>query len=82
MNDQPGPSGGTILAAVFLILAGLCLVLLGGGCTLIFLWEFNSVVGAGTAYLPFFILAVIVLGGGLAMIWLGVKLLRGGFNRP
>lgn len=83
MNDQPGPSGGMVLAAVFLILAGLCLVLLGGGCTFIFLSEFNSVAGSGgTAYLPIFILALIVLGGGIAMIWLGVKLLRGGFTRP
>jgi hypothetical protein len=81
MNDQPGPSGGTVLAAVFLILAGLCLTLLGGGCTLIFLSDMQMLTGAG-GYFPLFLFALAILGGGIAMIWLGVKLLRGGFNRP
>ncbi len=81
MNDQPGPSGGTVLAAIFLILAGLCLTLLGGGCTLMLLADMRMLTSTG-GYFPFLMIALVILGGGIAMIWLAVKLLRGGFNRP
>jgi hypothetical protein len=83
MNGDPdGPSGGTVLAAVFLILAGLCLILVGGGCTLLLLGSFRALSGgSGTQAVPFLLLSLVLLGGGIAMVWLGVKLLRGGFNR-
>ena len=81
MNDQPGPSGGTVLAAIFLILAGLCLTLLGGGCTLMFLSDMRMLTST-SGYFPILMIALVILGGGIAMIWLAVKLLRGGFNKP
>jgi hypothetical protein len=82
MNDQPGPSGGTVLAAVFMIVAGLCLALLGGGCTIVILTEFANMAGGGAQVVPLLLISMVILAGGLGMIWIAVKLLRGGFNRP
>lgn len=76
MNES-GPSGGTVLAAVFMIVAGLCLALLGGGCTIVILTEFG-----GAQVVPLLLISLVILAGGLGMIWIAVKLLRGGFNRP
>ncbi len=82
MNDE-GPSGGTVLAAVFLILAGLCLVLVGGGCTILLVGSFQALSGgSGAQAVPFLLISLALLGGGIAMLWLAAKLLRGGFNKP
>jgi hypothetical protein len=55
--------------------------LLGGGCTALFLSELG---GSGMTgdMVPFFFIALIMLGAGIALIWLGIKLMTGGFNRP
>ena len=75
MNE--GPSAGAILLAIFLILFGLCFTLLGGGCTLFWIWAMfqgpGTTIGAG----PFVILALMTLGVGLLLLWVSVKLLRG-----
>ena len=77
MNE--GPGAGNIIAGIFLVLFGLCVTLLGGGCTVMMVWELESVVSGGAW--PLMFLALITLGGGIALIWLGVKLMTGGFNR-
>ena len=80
--SESGPSGGTILAALFMIVAGLCLALLGGGCTFVLLSEYSVMpTGGGTQMLPLLLISLVVLAGGLGMIWVAVKLLRGGYNR-
>ena len=83
MNDQPGPGAGGIIAGIFVILFGLCLALLGGGCTILFI---ASVPGFGSSggveAMPLLLLSVVVLAAGLGLIWLGIKLMTGGFNKP
>ena len=82
MNDKPGPGTGAIVAGTFLILFGLCLTLLGGGCSLILVAEPGSLFGSSQySVAPFFFVSLALLGAGLALIWIGVKLMRGGFNR-
>lgn len=76
MNHGPGTAG--IIAGIFLILCGLCLTLLGGGCTLLMFSESTMLQGGG---MPFLLLSLIILGGGVAMIWLGIKVMTGRFER-
>ena len=75
MNDGPGTA--SIIAGIFLILCGLCLTLLGGGCTVVMFSE-SMIQGGG---MPFLLLALVILGGGVAMIWLGIKVMTGRFER-
>ena len=83
MNDQPGPGAGGIIAGIFVCLFGVCLLLLGGGCTILFLSE-SSGLGAGGAVqaMPLFLISLAVLAAGVGLIWLGIKLMTGGFNKP
>ena len=76
MND--GPNIASISAGIFLILCGLCLTLLGGGCTLFLVSESAMMHGGGVLFL---LLSLILLGGGVAMIWLGIKVMGGRFER-
>ena len=74
-----GPGTGNLIAGIFLILFGLCITLLGGGCTMLMLYEFDNMMTGGG--LPLMALSVVTLGGGLALLWVGFKLLTGGFQR-
>ena len=74
-----GPGAGNIIAGIFLILFGLCITLLGGGCTVMMMAEFDSMMTNGAW--PLMLLSLVTLGGGLALIWLGIKLMTGGFQR-
>ena len=82
MSDGQGPSAGGILIGIFMLLAGLCVTLLGGGCTLMWLSEFNSPYSGGLAMLvnPLFIISIVALAGGLGMLWVGFKLLTGKYR--
>ncbi|HWT12693.1 MAG TPA: hypothetical protein VN231_08080 [Allosphingosinicella sp.] len=77
MNE--GPGAGNIIAGIFLILFGLCITLLGGGCTVLMMSELDSMMTSGGW--PLMLISLVTLGGGLALIWLGVKLMTGGFQR-
>ena len=47
MNAEESPSAGDILIGIFFILCGLCLALLGGGCTIFWIWAmFGGVMGS------------------------------------
>lgn len=82
MSEGEGPSAGAILLGIFMLLAGLCITLLGGGCTLLWLSEFNSSYGGGMGTLvnPLFILSLVTFAGGLGMLWVGFKLLTGKYR--
>ena len=77
MSQGDGPSGGQILVGIFLILCGLCVTLLGGGCTIMwfYLLATQGALGGGSG--PLFLVSLVMLAGGLVTIWAGVKLLRG-----
>ena len=84
MSDDRGPGTGNVVAGIFLILFGLCLALLGGGCTLLMLSLMTSSSGgdgAGEA-VPLILISAAVLGAGVVLIWVGIKLMTGGFNKP
>jgi hypothetical protein len=81
MNGNKGPGPGGIVAGIFLVLVGLCITLLGGGCTLMFVGSYSGMGGGYGEATPFFLLSLVTLGAGLALIWLGVKLMTGGFNK-
>ena len=82
MNDKKGPDAGSIVAGIFLLLFGLCITLLGGGCTIMWLGSLSNLSSpGGSGMLPLFLLSLVTLGAGLALIWLGIKLMTGGFNK-
>ena len=80
--SEPGPGAGGVIAGIFIVLFGLCLLLVGGSCTVMFVWAMGSTYGvAPYEAMPLFLLSVIVLGAGIALIWLGIKLMTGGFKK-
>jgi len=82
MNDRKGPDAGSVVAGIFLLLFGLCITLLGGGCTIMWLGSLASLSGpGGSGMLPMLLISLVTLGAGLALIWLGIKLMTGGFNK-
>jgi hypothetical protein len=72
-----GPSAGAVLLAIFLILFGLCFTLLGGGCTLFWIWAMfqggSHMQGSG----GFMMIGLVTLAVGILLLWVSVKLLRG-----
>ena len=74
-----GVGAGAILLGIFLILFGLCLTLVGGGCTALWIYIIftEGTMDAGALTL----LSVAVLAAGLGALWVGIKLLRGGYRR-
>ena len=83
MNDRPpGANTAGIVAGIFLIIAGLCLVLLGGGCSVVLVMLIGeSSSGGDSSVIPLLLLSVLVLGGGIALIWLGARLMSGRANK-
>lgn len=71
-----GPSAGAVIAGIFLILFGLCITLLGGGCTILML-----TMASGARFLdalPMLLISLVTLGGGLTVIWAGIRLMSRG----
>jgi hypothetical protein len=78
-----GPSAGQIMSGIFLILVGLCMTLLGGGCTILWLgMTTGSGSNGGVAALlnPLFLVSLVILVAGLYAVWTGVKLLLGRYR--
>jgi hypothetical protein len=76
MSDGPNP--GSILIGIFLILCGLCLTFLGGGCTLLWLGQVGFMFSDGGLGLLLFAVSVATLAGGLFLIWFGFGMFGGG----
>ena len=72
-----GPSGADILIGLFMIFAGLCLSLLGGGCSLMMFSAIGTLQGGAILFL---MLSLAVLAGGLGMIWIGFKMMTGRYR--
>ena len=85
MSDDRGPGAGNIIAGIFLILFGLCLTLLGGGCTVLWIGALASAGGTSGGELysaaPLVLVSIVTLGAGIALIWLGAKLMSGRLGR-
>ena len=74
-----GPDAGNMIAGIFLILFGLCITLVGGGCTLLLLSMSADLYRDGSWML--LLVSLVILGGGLTIIWVGYKLTTGGFSK-
>jgi hypothetical protein len=83
MSEGEGPSAGGILLGIFMLLCGLCITVLGGGCTILWMSELGSPYSGGMGGLlnPLFILSLVTLAGGLGMLWIGFKLLTGKYRK-
>jgi hypothetical protein len=73
MNE--GPGAGAIIIGLFLIVCGLCIALLGGGCTVLLLGDLHAVFENGAIIM--LLISLAILAGGVAMVWFGYKLLTG-----
>lgn len=72
-----GPSPGAILVGIFMILCGLCITLLGGGCTIMWLANIQYLFGDGGTGLFFFALSLGTLAAGVSLIWFGIRMFGG-----
>ena len=81
MSDGEGPTAGQILLGLFMLLFGLCITLVGGGCTLLWLSEVTSY-GGGLQNLlnPLLLLSIVTFAGGIGLLWIGFKLLTGKYR--
>ena len=72
--SEDGPDTGTIIAAIFLILFGLCVSLVGGACTVVWigLMISESPEGMGIVLL---LISAVVLAAGITAIVFGVRML-------
>ena len=81
MSADGGPRAGAILVDIFLILCGLCLALVGGGCALFWLGVmFAGGYGLAGNYelgIPLLLVSLVAFAGGAAMLWSGGKLAFG-----
>ncbi len=72
-----GPSGGDIVAGVVLILFGLCILLVGGGCTIFWLMLMLDRSSWGGSDGPGLLLvSLVAAAAGLFAIVKGVQMLR------
>lgn len=74
-----GNNAGNVIAGIFLLLLGLCVTLLGGGCTVLMLYEFESMVSGGGGVL--LLISLAILASGLGLLYIAFRLMTGGFNR-
>jgi hypothetical protein len=80
---QRGVDTGNSCAGIFLIVLALCLLLVGGGCTVVMVGLFMSEPSSGGwgEVLPLFLLSLAVFAGGCVAMYFGVRLVRGKYDR-
>jgi type VI protein secretion system component VasK len=81
--SEDGDDVGTIIAGVFLILFGLCVTLVGGACTA--LWVGLMVTEPGSwegMSIMLLLISVAVLAAGIFAIVMGIRLLRRRGQQP
>lgn len=77
-----GPSVGDILIGIFIILFGLCIAFVGGGCTVMLVASVGGGWGAGTGGgLALLIVSLAILALGLFLILIGFKMMTGRFRK-
>jgi hypothetical protein len=75
-----GPNVGLILVGIFVILFGLCIALVGGGCAILLLLEPPRGELAGGLVI-FLLMALAALAIGLLILWGGSKVVQAGTSR-
>jgi len=76
MSEGPNPAA--VLIGLFLLVAGVCLVVLGGGCTINVLVELGRSRGGSDHDFTGLVLtiALLMLAVGALMVWGGMRLLK------
>lgn len=74
-----GPSVGLILVGLFVVLFGLCIALVGGGCAILILLEPPRGELAGGLGI-FLLIALAVLGVGILILWGGYKVVKAAYT--
>jgi hypothetical protein len=78
-----GPGVGDILIGIFIILFGLCIAFVGGGCTVMLVASLGGGGwGAGTGGgLALLIVSLAILALGLFLVWIGFKMMTGRYRK-
>lgn len=79
MNE--GPSAGEILIGIFIVLFGLCIALVGGGCTILLVATLGGGSGGDSGIAALLLVSLAVLALGLFLAWVGVKLMMGRYRK-
>lgn len=82
MSGQ-GPNVGLVLIGIFVLLFGLCITLVGGGCTILLLTMGSGGIGGGGVggeFLTFLTISLVVLGVGGLILWGGIKVVKAGYS--
>jgi hypothetical protein len=76
----PEPTGrvGNRIAGLLLILFATLLILTGGGCTIALF--VMAPLATDPSIIPLILISLAVLGGGVAAMWFGVRLMRGRYD--
>lgn len=78
--SERGPNVGLVLVGIFVILFGLCITLVGGGCTILLLTMGSGGAGVGGEFATFLLLSLAVLGVGALIVWGGYKVVKAGYS--
>ena len=78
--DRPGP--GAILGGIFMILFGLCLLLAGGACTILWSDVLLHDPGSNGDGIVLLLVSIFIAGSGILFMVQGVRMLRGSVRRP
>jgi hypothetical protein len=87
VSEGEGPGAGAILIGIFLILFGICLSLLGGGCAAMWIAE---LVGAGTVtgtasgistVVTVLTISLVTLSAGVLLIRFSIRMLSGKYRK-
>jgi hypothetical protein len=77
---EEGPGTGAVLIGCFIIAFGLCMALVGGGCTVLLLNLMFSQPSGWSEGGLLILLSLAILAAGIGLCWLGFKLMTGGFR--
>jgi hypothetical protein len=75
-EPKPGPDTGGVIVGIFFLLFGICILLVGGGCTIFWI----AMVGSESANygdLGLLLVSILVAAGGLWSIIFAIRIFRG-----
>lgn len=79
MSEEPNV--GEILIGIFVILFGLCIALVGGGCTVLLVSVLGEGSGGDGSVAALLLVSLAVLALGLFLTWVGIKLMTGRYRK-
>jgi hypothetical protein len=80
-RESPGPSAGGIILGIFFLLFGICILLVGGGCTIFWLMEMSAS-AANFSEVGLLLLSAAVAVGGIFSIIFAIRLFKGPPVKP